>query len=137
MFVLTAAAALQVSLGPLYSFRLVWSVRRETDVQTGVQTGVQTVLNVDTTRGGVLINTAMEDGKIVSNLSLARARPEDGGEYTCLLAGALSVLGNTTVTVHILNTTNTEPVHGAASRLNLASSLTLLLSLRDVMRTLQ
>ena len=88
-----SSGLLQVSLGPLYSSRLVWSVRRETDVQTGVQTGVQagvqTVLNMDTTRGGVLINTAIEDGKLVSNLSLARARPEDGGEYTCLLAGAL------------------------------------------------
>ena len=84
-----SSGLLQVSLGPLYSSRLVWSVRRETDVQTGVQAGVQTVLNMDTTRGGVLINTAIEDGKLVSNLSLARARPEDGGEYTCLLAGAL------------------------------------------------
>ena len=44
----------EVSRGPLYSSSLEWRVSRE---------GRQTVLNTDTTRGGVFINTAREDGE--------------------------------------------------------------------------
>ena len=48
---------------------------------------------------------------LISNLTLYKAGPKDKGNYTCSLPHKLSLLGNLTVSVHILNKTMTEPVH--------------------------
>ena len=68
-----------------------------------------------------------ETDRLVSNLTLYKASLQDKGDYSCRLPGRLAVLGNTTAaTLHILNTTLTEPVQGAADT---ASPLPLLLLL--------
>ena len=95
--------------------------------------GRRQVLNEDTERGGVMISTWHLGDTLVSNLTLYRAGPRDKvrslcrdnhvsrvhcqGYYTCRLPGDLAALGNTTVSVHILNTTMTGeeapvPSHG-------------------------
>ena len=60
-----------------------------------------------------------ESGTVVSRLSLARAREEDTGNYSCRLAkmptrrAAASKNGLTdTVTVHVLRGENTEAIQG-------------------------
>ena len=68
-----------------------------------------------------------ETDRLVSNLTLYKASLQDKGDYSCRLPGGLAALGNSTVaTVHILNTTLTEPVQGEA---NTVTSLPLLLLL--------
>ena len=63
-----------------------------------------------------------ESGTVVSRLSLARAREEDTGNYSCRLAkmptrrAAASKNGLTdTVTVHVLRGENTEAIQGGAA----------------------
>ena len=59
-----------------------------------------------------------ETERLVSNLTLYKASLQDKGDYSCRLPGGLAVLGNSTVaTVHILNTTLTEPVQAVFSTL--------------------
>ena len=61
----------------------------------------------------------------MSDLTLDDAGLEDAGSYSCQLPGPGRELGNSTVTVHILNTTNTEHLQGLAT---LTTTNTLLLS---------
>ena len=69
-----------------------------------------------------------ETDSLVSNLTLFKASLQDKGDYSCRLPGSLGVLGNSTVaTVHILNTTLTEPVQGRAARPTPATTFLLLL----------
>ena len=64
-----------------------------------------------------------ESGTVVSRLSLARAREEDTGNYSCRLAKmpkrrAASKNGLTdTVTVHVLRGENTEAIQGGPTGL--------------------
>ena len=65
-----------------------------------------------------------ESGTVVSRLSLARAREEDTGNYSCRLAkmptrrAAASKNGLTdTVTVHVLRGENTEAIQGGPTGL--------------------
>ena len=112
----------EVRDGPLHHTSLVWTFRPAGGSE-------EVVLNQDTTRGGVMIDTwwQEETDSLVSNLTLYRASLQDKGDYSCRLPGPLAVLGNSTVaTLHILNTTLTEPVQGEA---NTVTSLPLLLLL--------
>ena len=102
----------EVREGPLHHTSLVWTFRpaRPPSDKEEVE---EVVLNQDTQRGGVMISTWWEEetDSLVSELTLYRASLQDKGDYVCRLPGSLAGLGNSSVaTVHILNTTLTEPV---------------------------
>ena len=116
----------EVRDGPLHHTSLIWTFRPAREL------GEEVVLNQDTHRGGVMISTWWEEetDSLVSNLTLYKASLQDKGDYSCRLPGALGVLGNSSVaTVHILNTTLTEPVQGAADTATPLLHLPLLLLL--------
>ena len=94
----------EVVRAPLYDASVQWMYEGGQEV---------VVLNEDTVRGGIMINTwKLDRDTLISNLTLYKAGPKDKGNYTCSLPHKLAVLGNHTVSVHILNKTMTEPVHG-------------------------
>ena len=100
----------EVVRGPMQDTSVQW-------VYTSREQERVVILNEDTVRGGILISTWWLDrDTLISNLTLYKAGPMDKGNYTCSLPHKLAMLGNHTVSVHILNKTMTEPVHGGSER---------------------
>lgn len=99
----------EVARGPMQESSVQWVFQRTTGEE-------ELVLNEDTGRGGIMINTWHQDpDTMVSNLTLYKAGHSDKGHYTCRLPHSLAELGNATILVHILNKTLTEPVQGGAT----------------------
>ena len=98
----------EVVRGPMQDTSVQW-------VYTSREQERVVILNEDTVRGGILISTWWLDrDTLISNLTLYKAGPMDKGNYTCSLPHKLAMLGNHTVSVHILNKTMTEPVQGGS-----------------------
>ena len=98
----------QVDRGPLQDASVQWVFNNREQER-------MVVLNEDTVRGGIMISTwRLDRDTLMSNLTLYKAGPMDKGNYTCSLPNKLAMLGNHTVSVHILNKTMTEPVHGGS-----------------------
>ena len=98
----------QVDRGPLQDASVQWVFNNREQER-------MVVLNEDTARGGIMISTwSLDRDTLTSNLTLYKAGPMDKGNYTCSLPNKLAMLGNHTVSVHILNKTMTEPVHGGS-----------------------
>jgi hypothetical protein len=102
---------------PLYHTSILWEV-----VYAGDNDSTVYVLNQDVTRGGVKVDTGRESESdiVVSRLSLARAKAEDTGNYTCRLVvmprekkrrAGLS----DTISLHVLRGENTEAIQSSAT----------------------
>ncbi|KAJ8668784.1 hypothetical protein QAD02_000043 [Eretmocerus hayati] len=73
-------------------------------------------LNYDTTRGGISVKTNLMEEGANSTLSIARVKPSDSGNYTCILATMTQQPA--TVHVHVLNGESlAELHHGKANSL--------------------
>ncbi|XP_059091531.1 uncharacterized protein LOC131887057 [Tigriopus californicus] len=103
---------------PYYQASLVW------EATTGMATTDDQIhiLNRDTTRGGVKIDTGRDEetGFLVSVLYLDNAQPSDTGNYTCRLRhlpdNARQRYGlSDTISVHVLKAENTEAIYSQSS----------------------
>lgn len=89
--------------------------------------GEPRLLHRDVNRGGVKVETGMDDrsGNLISRISLASARKEDAGNYTCRLGGVPPDIQRSyprledTIVLHVLNGEITKAIHSneAAGRL--------------------
>lgn len=59
----------------------------------------QSIVDFDSARGGISLETEKTDGGTTSRLMLTRAVLRDSGNYTCVPTGAISA----SVQVHVLN----------------------------------
>lgn len=59
----------------------------------------QSIVDFDSARGGISLETEKTEGGTTSRLMLTRAVHRDTGNYTCVPAGAISA----SVQVHVLN----------------------------------
>ena len=89
----------EVSKAPLHDVRVQWVfIPGNKD-----QNSKPIILNEDTVRGGIEIQSwRLNENIVISNLTLHNAGARDQGNYTCSLPHKLAVLGNFSVSVHIL-----------------------------------
>ena len=92
--------------------------------------GEPRLLHRDVKRGGVKVETGMDDrsGNLISRISLASARKEDAGNYTCRLGGVPPDIQRSyprledTIVLHVLNGEITKAIHSNEASGRLLSS---------------
>lgn len=101
---------------PYYQASLVW------EALTLSTTDQIHILNRDTTRGGVKIDTGRDEetGFLVSVLYLDNAQPSDTGNYTCRLRHLPENVRHRyglsdTISVHVLKAENTEAIYSQST----------------------
>ena len=99
-------------------------------VHEGSNPGEPRLLHRDVNRGGVKVETGMDDrsGNLISRISLASARKEDAGNYTCRLGGVPPDIQRSyprledTIVLHVLNGEITKAIHSNEAPGRLVSS---------------
>ena len=98
----------QVTRAPLHDTSVLWTFESKDGLF---------ILNDNVDRGGVLISTWRGDrDTVLSNLTLHKATSADKGNFSCSLGGALAILGQATVMVHILDYELPVAVHSGCGK---------------------